>query len=55
MWSCDQSLVTAALIREKLSEPQFYKDLTRKTNFFEGCPWLKFNKLGLELDIVLFW
>ena len=29
------------------------KDLTRKNNFFEGCPWFKFNNLGLELGIVL--
>ena len=37
----------------KLSQPQFYKDLTRKTGFFvvffEGCSWFKFNNLGLAL------
>ena len=37
----------------KLSQPQFYKDLTRKTVFFlfffEGCSWFKFNNLGLAL------
>ena len=27
--------------------PQFYKDLTRKKNFFEGCPWFELNNLGL--------
>ena len=30
---------------------QFYKDLTRKTNFFEGCCWLKFSNLGLALGM----
>ena len=49
MWSCDQSLVTLAFVQEKLSQPQFYKDLTRKTAFFEGWPWFKFNNLGLAL------
>ena len=33
--SFDQSLVTVAFLWEKLSQPQFYKDLTRKTAFFE--------------------
>ena len=36
MWSCDPSLVTLAFLGEKLSDTQFYKDLTRKTAFFEG-------------------
>ena len=31
----------------------FDKDLTRKTNFFEGCSWLKFNNLGLALGMDL--
>ena len=43
MRSCDQSLVTVAFLWEKLSQPQFYKDLTRKTAFFEGWSWFKFN------------
>ena len=47
--SCDQSLVTLAFLSEKLSQPQFYKDLTRKTAFFEGWSWFKFNNLGLAL------
>ena len=34
MWSRDQSLVTLALVRGKISQPQFYKDLTRKTLTF---------------------
>ena len=34
-------------MREKLSQPQFYKDLTRKTAFYEGWSWFKFNNLGL--------
>ena len=49
MCSCDQSLVTVAFLWEKLSQPQFYKDLTRKTAFFEGWSWFKFNNLGLTL------
>ena len=49
MWSCDQSLIILAFLWEKLSSPQFYKDLTRKTAFFEGWPWFKFNNLGLAL------
>ena len=49
MCSCDQSLVTLAFLWEKLSQPQFYKDLTRKTAFFEGWSWFKFNNLGLAL------
>ena len=36
MCSCDQSLVTAAFLSEKLSQPQFNEDLTRKTAFFSG-------------------
>ena len=34
---------------EKLSEPQFCKDLTRKTAFFEGWSWFKFDNLELAL------
>ena len=49
MCSCDQSLVTVAFLWEKLSQPQLYKDLTRKTGFFEGWSWFKFNNLGLAL------
>ena len=49
MCSCDQSLVTVAFLWEKLSQPQFYKDLTRKTAFFEGWSWFRFNNLGLAL------
>ena len=47
--SCDQSLVTAAFLWEKLSQHQFYKDLTRKTAFFEGWSWFRFNNLGQAL------
>ena len=53
MSSCDQSLVTAAFLWEKLSQPQFYKDLTRKIAFFEGWSWFKFNNLGLALGAKL--
>ena len=49
MCPCDQSLVTLAFLWEKLSQPQFYKDLTRKTAFFLGWSWFKFNNLGLVL------
>ena len=49
MYLCDQSLVTLAFLSKKLSQPQLYKDLTRKTAFFEGWSWLKFNNLGLAL------
>ena len=31
----------------------FYKDLTRKTAFFEGWFWFKFNNLGLALGMNL--
>ena len=33
--------------------PQFYKDVTRKTAFFEGWSWFKFNNLGLALVIAV--
>ena len=49
MCSCDQSLVTVAFLWETLSQPQSYKDLTRKTAFFEGLSSFKFNNLGLAL------
>ena len=49
MCSCDQSLVTVAFLWKKLSQPQFYKHLTRKTTFFEGWSWFKFNNLGVAL------
>ena len=47
--SCEQTLVTLAFLWEKLSQPQFYKDLTKKIAFFEGRSWFKFNNLGLPL------
>ena len=40
-------------IWEKLLQPQFYKDLTRKTALFEGCSWFRFNNLGLALGTIL--
>ena len=51
MWSCDQNLVTLVFLWETLSLPQFYKDLTRKTAFFEVWYWFKFNNFGLALGI----
>ena len=53
MCPCDQSLVTVALLWEKLSQPQFCKDLTRKTAFFEGWSWFKFSNLGVALGTSL--
>ena len=47
--SCDQSLVTVAFLWEELSQPQFYKGLTRKIAFLGRCSWFKFNNLGLTL------
>ena len=35
------------------SSPQFHKDLNRKTTFFEGWSWFKFNNLGLTLGMTL--
>ena len=49
MCSCDQSLVTVAFLWEKLSQLQFYRDLTRETVFFEGWSLFKFNNLRLAL------
>ena len=49
MWSCDPSLVTLAFMWEKLSYTQFYKDLPRKTAFFEGWFSFKLNNQGLAL------
>ena len=53
IWSCDQSLVTLASLGEKLSQPQFYEDLTRETTFLEGWSWFKFKNLRLRLGIAL--
>ena len=47
--SCDKSLVTLAFLWDKLLQPQFCKDLTRKTAFFEGWSWFKFKNLGFAL------
>ena len=49
MWSCDQTLVTLAFRWEKLSQTQFYKNLTRKAAIFDRWSWFKFNNLGLTL------
>ena len=53
MWSCDQSLVTRAFPWKKLWLPQFYINFTRKSNFFEGCSWFKFNNIGEALGVAL--
>ena len=47
MCTCGHSLLTLAFLSEKLLQPQFYKDLTRKTAFFEGWSLRKFNNLRL--------
>ena len=46
MWP---NLVTLVFLCKKLSQSQFYKDLTRKTAFFEEWSWFKFSNLGLAL------
>ena len=46
-------MITLAFLGEKLSQPQFYEDLTRKTHYFEGCSWFKFNNWGLALCMAL--
>ena len=50
MCSC---LVTVALLWQKLSQPKCYKDLTRKTAFFEDWSWFNFNNLALVLGTSL--
>ena len=32
---------------------ELYTELTRKTDFFEGWSWLKFNNLSLVLSMAL--
>ena len=49
MLPCDQSLVILEFLSEKLSLPQFYKNLTTKTTYFEQWYCFKFNDLGLAL------
>ena len=44
MWP---ELVTLKFLWEKLSHPQSYKHLIRRTTFFEGWSWFKFNNYGL--------
>ena len=53
MCSCDQILLTVAFLWDKLSQPQFYKDLTWKTTFFDGWSWFRFHNLRLPLGINL--
>ena len=67
MWSYDQSLlITLTFLWERLSQHQFYKNLTRKTAFFVGWSWFKFKNLGnlkfytsaakgLKLKVRKFW
>ena len=54
MCLCDHSLLTSISMRQVItSSLLFYMDFTRKTAFFEGWPWFKFNNLGLVLGINL--
>ena len=48
MCSFDQSLVTLSFLWKKLSQPQFYKDLARKTAF-RVVLLVQFNNLRLAL------
>ena len=36
-----------------MREVHIYKDLNRKTDFFEQWSWFKFNSLGVVLGIAL--
>ena len=47
--SPDSNYIVYLFMWPKLSQPQIYKNLTRKTAFFEGWSWFKFNNLGLAL------
>ena len=46
-WS---KFANSSIYMREVIKPQVYKDLTRKTAFFEGWSWFKFNNLGLTLD-----
>ena len=50
MCVCDQIFINVAILWEKLSQPQFYKNLSRKNAFFEGWSWFKFNNSGMALS-----
>ena len=52
IWSSNQSSVTLALLWEKLSKLQLYKDRTIKTTLFGGWSWFKFNKLEKYINWV---
>ena len=43
----------SSISMREVIKPQFFKDLTWKTTFFERCSWFKINNLGLALGIVL--
>ena len=58
MWSCDQRLIILGFLCEKLSYPQFYKDLTRKIilikmTYFERWSWFKVNDMALPVGMAL--
>ena len=41
----------SSISMRELSKPKFYKDLTRKTNFSEGCSFGTGTSYGLEIII----
>ena len=43
----------SSISMREVIEPQFYKDLTRKTAFFKRWSQFKFNNLGLALGTIL--
>ena len=46
-------LGNCSISMKKVWQPQFYKNLTRKTTFFEGWCWFKFINLALALSMAL--
>ena len=53
MWSCEQSLVALAFLRDVVITSSVLYNLTSKTNLFEACSWFKFTNLGLALGMAL--
>ena len=50
MWS---KFGNSSISMRKVTKPQFYKNLTRKTTLFKKWSWFKLNNLGLVLGIAL--
>ena len=61
--SCDSNYILDVLMwpkfgnssisKRKVITTSIFKDLTRKTAFFEGWSWFKFNNFGLALGMAL--